>query len=80
MSPIPRLRLLTVTALLATLATAQRPMPAKPSNDPFLWLEDVDGERQLDWVRARNAESQQALTGGPRFQALRDRVLSILED
>ena len=48
-------------------------------DDPYLWLEDVDGERQLDWVRARNAESQQALTGGPRFQALRDRVLSILD-
>ena len=79
MSPIPRRRLLALTALLATLATAQQPMPATPSNDPFLWLEDVDGERQLDWVRARNAESQEALTGGPRFQALRDRVLSILD-
>jgi hypothetical protein len=24
------------------------------SNDPYLWLEDVLGEQQLDWVRARN--------------------------
>ena len=24
-------------------------------NDPYLWLEEVDDEKALDWVRAENA-------------------------
>jgi prolyl oligopeptidase len=24
---------------------------------PYLWLENVTGDRPLEWVRARNAES-----------------------
>ena len=55
------------------------PMPDSPQQDPFLWLEDVDGDRSLEWVRARNAESEAALTRAPRFAALRDRLLSILD-
>ncbi|MGC6488737.1 MAG: prolyl oligopeptidase family serine peptidase [Planctomycetota bacterium] len=54
-------------------------MPAPAPHDPFLWLEDVDGDAPLAWVRARNAESEAALAAAPRFGALRDRLLSILD-
>ena len=47
--------------------------------DPFLWLEDVLGDKPLDWVRARNAESQKALTDSDRFQKMQARTLSILD-
>ena len=30
--------------------------------DEFLWLEDIYGDRQLDWVRARNSETEDLLT------------------
>ena len=33
--------------------------------DPWLWLEDVDSDRALDWVRARNAESERELGALP---------------
>ena len=47
--------------------------------DPFLWLEDVTGERALDWVRARNAETQEHFDSDPGFIELRDDLLKILD-
>ena len=38
--------------------------------DPFLWLEEVDGERALDWVRAQNAETARRLESQPLFDDL----------
>ncbi|OZM74486.1 S9 family peptidase [Amycolatopsis antarctica] len=48
-------------------------------DDPHLWLEDVTGDRALDWVRARNAETVTELTGGADFGELRDRVREVLD-
>jgi len=47
--------------------------------DPYLWLEDVTGERALDWVRQRNAESVAELAGGTRFEQLRDEAREVLD-
>lgn len=47
--------------------------------DPFLWLEDVEGARALDWVRARNAESEAQLFARPDFEQLRADTLAVLE-
>ncbi len=46
-------------------------------DDPYLWLEDVTGERAMAWVRERNAESVPRLEGQPGFKALHERLLSI---
>ena len=32
-----------------------RPTIEAPDDDPYLWLEEVDGERALVWVEAQNA-------------------------
>jgi prolyl oligopeptidase len=40
--------------------------------DPFLWLEEVQGERALDWVKAQNALSLGALEADPRFRKIYD--------
>jgi prolyl oligopeptidase len=32
-----------------------RPTLDRPDDDPYLWLEEVDGERALEWVAAQNA-------------------------
>ncbi len=50
-----------------------------PELDPNHWLEDVEGERALAWVRARNAETTATWTQGPEFEALQARMLSILD-
>lgn len=47
--------------------------------DPHLWLEDVQGERALAWVHARNAESRAVLEKHPRFASMRARFQAILD-
>ncbi|MEX8518758.1 MAG: prolyl oligopeptidase family protein [Leptothrix sp. (in: b-proteobacteria)] len=47
--------------------------------DPHLWLEEVLGEAALDWVRARNAESQAELSARPEYAALRPQLLAVLD-
>lgn len=34
-----------------------RPTRDRPDDDPYLWLEEVDGAEALAWVEARNAET-----------------------
>ena len=38
--------------------------------DPYLWLEGVDDEKALDWVRAENASSAERLKSSPLFEEL----------
>ena len=52
---------------------------AEPIADPHLWLEDVTGEKQLAWARARNAESMKALANTADFTSRERRILSILD-
>lgn len=47
--------------------------------DPYLWLEDVDSERALAWVRAQNAVSQAELEAAPGFEALTNRLRAVLD-
>ncbi|MGB3895119.1 MAG: prolyl oligopeptidase family serine peptidase [Mycolicibacter sinensis] len=54
------------------------PMPAEPAADPYLWLEDVTGERSLDWVRARNAPTVDEFAGDD-FEAMRTAALEVLD-
>jgi prolyl oligopeptidase len=66
--------LLATAALLLTMtATAQ------PADDPYLWLEEVQGEKALAWVRERNRESRAVLEKQPGFEATRARILEILD-
>ena len=48
------------------------------TDDPFLWLEDVEGEKALDWVRAQNARTLALLEADPRYQNLNDTALAII--
>ncbi|MFI8341733.1 prolyl oligopeptidase family protein [Streptomyces sp. NPDC085639] len=48
--------------------------------DPYLWLEDVSGDEALAWVRERNAETVDALTGSPGFKVLEQEVREVLDD
>jgi prolyl oligopeptidase len=62
--------------------TAQHPGNAHDhsgDDDPYLWLEDVDGEQALAWVAARNAEARAALAAQPGYAALRTRLKAILD-
>jgi prolyl oligopeptidase len=54
-------------------------MQADASTDPYQWLEDVGGEKSLDWVRARNAVSTAELASSDDFKALEARIRGILD-
>jgi prolyl oligopeptidase len=47
--------------------------------DPYLWLEDVQGERALAWVRERNAHSESLLQSQPGFAALESSLREVLD-
>ncbi|HZK80882.1 MAG TPA: hypothetical protein VFC46_07440, partial [Humisphaera sp.] len=52
---------------------------AAPTPDSGLWLENVTGERSLQWVHQQNARSTGELAGSNEFAALQDRFLKILD-
>jgi prolyl oligopeptidase len=81
MKPIARLARFVVAAPLLFLPSlsAMSQTPSTPdSNDPFLWLEDVQGDKALDWVRERNAVSQKELMAQPSFEQTRTQLLEVL--
>lgn len=47
--------------------------------DPYVWLEDVTGDEAMEWVKARNAQSTEALTAEPGFEALEARLRAIYD-
>ena len=49
-----------------------------PDTDSYLWLEDVLGEKPLNWVREHNAVSTGLLNARPEFEPARAKVLEIL--
>ena len=69
-------RLLFVLTLLMPLPHTMAQTAA--IDDPFVWLEEVQGERALAWVRERNAESQKVLQARPEYEPTRARLLEIL--
>ena len=58
-------------------APASKP-PAAQEEDPYLWLEEVSGERALAWVLAQNQRSLKEL-GTPEQAALKQRLLGIYD-
>jgi prolyl oligopeptidase len=63
-----------------TTLTAQQTTPSTPpSEDRYLWLEDVQGERALAWVRERNAQARERLQAWPDFLPLRQRIREVLD-
>lgn len=68
----------TTMAQLPNSSTATNPA-ATGDTDPFLWLEDVTGEKAIEWVKARNAKSQAKMEADPQFNALREDLLAILD-
>ncbi|MFF3782048.1 prolyl oligopeptidase family protein [Streptomyces sp. NPDC001933] len=48
-------------------------------DDPYLWLEDIDGEAALAWVAERNAETAAALSADAGFAALKKRLREVLD-
>jgi len=50
-----------------------------PPPDPYLWLEDVQGDRALAWVRERNAETEKLLQARPGFEDRKRLIREVLD-
>ncbi len=59
--------------------SAAAPSGVPSGQDPYLWLEDVDGARSLKWVEAENARSLKVLEGDSRYAALHAQALALAE-
>ncbi|WP_428661098.1 prolyl oligopeptidase family serine peptidase [Reyranella sp.] len=55
-----------------------RPTVDAPDDDPWLWLEDVEGERASAWVGQQNARTLTAF-GGPQVEADATTLAAILD-
>ena len=72
-------RLLTLALAGALLAPSGALAPlAAQGTDPFLWLEEVEGERALSWVKEHNEKTVGELSANPVYQPIYDDVLAIL--
>ena len=58
-----------------TSASAETP---QDTADEFLWLEDIYGDRQLDWVREQNSKTE-ALLSATDFERTEERLLEVLD-
>jgi prolyl oligopeptidase len=65
------------TAAAAALLLAV-PMLAAAADDPYTWLEEIEGPAALDWARAENARSLPRLEADPRFAPMRAEARAIL--
>ncbi len=66
--------------LIAGLAIAgSTSAQSATSDDPYAWLEDVQGEKSLDWVRARNAKAEAEIAASSEFKALETQIREILD-
>ncbi|MER8600475.1 prolyl oligopeptidase family serine peptidase [Mesorhizobium sp. M1339] len=55
-----------------------RPTLNAPDDDPYLWLEDVEGERALDWAASQSARTLEQF-GGPQFKRDHDALTAIFD-
>jgi prolyl oligopeptidase len=51
---------------------------AKASDDPFLWLEDVQGEKSMEWVKAQNAVSEGELSQSSFYKQLHQQLIELI--
>ena len=74
---IPSLWIFSVNTMAQAPSNPGRAEPA--AEDPYEWLEEVLGDKALEWVKARNAIVQNRMEGEPSFEKLRSDLLEILD-
>ncbi|PCI39577.1 MAG: S9 family peptidase [Elusimicrobia bacterium] len=67
-----------MTRIFLCLLFVAAPLQAQQA-DPFLWLEDVQGKKSLDWARARNKETLTRLQSDARYKKILQEAENILQ-
>lgn len=71
------LHLPTEEDLLSDEGESEQPMARIEGDDPYLWLEEVEGEEALAWVQEQNALTFDALKSDPLYDELYEASLEI---
>ncbi len=62
------------------MTAIQHPLTMSDSDlDPYLWLEEVESPKALDWAKSLNQISQEELTTDSEFAAMKSRMLEALD-
>ncbi|MEN8797924.1 MAG: prolyl oligopeptidase family serine peptidase [Flavobacteriaceae bacterium] len=69
-----------IPLLFTTLLCSIQITTAQEQDDPHIWLEEIEGEQPLDWVRAENAETVEKLEAYPGFEQLRQKYVGAFND
>jgi prolyl oligopeptidase len=82
--------LLALLASTSLMTAAQAADPAPPANteartpltdlgkdDPYKWMEEIEGERPMAWAKAQNTRSLAVLQGDSRYAGLEAQALAI---
>jgi prolyl oligopeptidase len=69
---------LTALGVTVTAVTALTALPATAQEDPYLWLEEVEGERAMEWVLDQNAQTRSELQRLPAYRRAFDNTMAIL--
>ncbi|MGQ3042149.1 MAG: prolyl oligopeptidase family serine peptidase [Brevundimonas aurantiaca] len=64
---------------MAQTASSAPAFATSEATDPYVWLEEVEGERAMEWVKAHNAHSLGVLQGDPRYETLHQQALEIVQ-
>jgi prolyl oligopeptidase len=64
---------------MAQTAPSAPAFATSEASDPYVWLEEVEGERAMEWVKAHNAHSLGVLQGDPRYETLHQQALEIVQ-
>ena len=65
-----RTTILVLSTLLLTSISA--------AEDPYLWLEKVEGKEALEWVTKQNAITDKSLASDPLYQELYEQAFAVL--
>jgi prolyl oligopeptidase len=65
--------------VLVACLLMNNPSAQPQQDDPYLWLEEVQGDKALAWVRERNRQSRAVLEKHPRFAEMRSQILEVLD-
>jgi prolyl oligopeptidase len=64
--------------VLPAKTEAHTPLADLGKDDPYKWMEEIEGERPLAWAKAQNTRSLAILQGDARYAGLESQALAIL--
>ncbi|MCJ8278345.1 MAG: hypothetical protein MJK18_16015, partial [Bdellovibrionales bacterium] len=70
--------LLSMSSVLIFNSCAEKEMAPEPK-DPYLWLEEVEGDKALKWVGEQNKVTLNEMTKSKRYKSLEKSALTLLQ-